>query len=240
MTLADQVIADAPASAIAQALPEAGRFILDRNVTAAIDKFIGDPMALHRAIGWARLPFPATWIEMEARAASGRNLRIGYLIEAAGTGFSVEVAMQAEITSVLPGAARVDASGIKFRSDTRAQDRDIFALAGGYALRFLLLLNARNRVVAIAAAPDLSRLNRARRKRGKPELLAASTVTLDLSRPLMQAERRGHGRDRAAIEAHLVRGHFKLRKTGVFWWSPFARSGYATPKTYAVTARGEP
>lgn len=23
--------------------------------------------------------------------------------------------------------------------------------------------------------------------------------------------------------AHLVRGHFKVRKSGVFWWMPFVR-----------------
>jgi hypothetical protein len=31
------------------------------------------------------------------------------------------------------------------------------------------------------------------------------------------------GIDREAARAHLVRGHFKIRRTGVFWWSSFLR-----------------
>src|SRR5262245_13639140 len=31
------------------------------------------------------------------------------------------------------------------------------------------------------------------------------------------------GMTRAEMRAHLVRGHFKLRRTGVYWWSSFVR-----------------
>lgn len=31
------------------------------------------------------------------------------------------------------------------------------------------------------------------------------------------------GISREAARQHLVRGHFKIRRTGVYWWSPFLR-----------------
>jgi hypothetical protein len=31
------------------------------------------------------------------------------------------------------------------------------------------------------------------------------------------------GVNREAARQHLVRGHFKIRKTGVYWWAPFLR-----------------
>ena len=31
---------------------------------------------------------------------------------------------------------------------------------------------------------------------------------------------RGRGATAEEIRSHLVRGHFKVRKTGIFWWRP--------------------
>jgi hypothetical protein len=41
----------------------------------------------------------------------------------------------------------------------------------------------------------------------------------------------------SAIRAHFVRGHFKVRKSGVYWWSPFVRGNRdlgTVHKTYEV------
>lgn len=43
---------------------------------------------------------------------------------------------------------------------------------------------------------------------------------------------------KSEVDAHLVRGHFKRRKSGIFWWSPFVR-GDGEPRkrtAYIVTA----
>lgn len=33
--------------------------------------------------------------------------------------------------------------------------------------------------------------------------------------------------DDSSIRAHFVRGHFKIRRTGIFWWSPYVRGDLA-------------
>jgi hypothetical protein len=41
------------------------------------------------------------------------------------------------------------------------------------------------------------------------------------------------------LRAHFVRGHFKARKSGVFWWSPHARGDLSrgmVAKDYEVRA----
>jgi hypothetical protein len=42
--------------------------------------------------------------------------------------------------------------------------------------------------------------------------------------------------------AHLVRGHFKVRRTGLFWWSPHVRGKGEAPvgQTYIVKAPPNP
>ena len=85
----------------------------------------------------------------------------------------------------------------------------------------LMLMNSRNLAVA-EARPVPVRLNRARAKSGKPPLLDYTLIRIKLSRGL--AERAGMASDpRAPSRLHLVRGHFKVRSSGVYWWSPHAR-----------------
>jgi hypothetical protein len=88
------------------------------------------------------------------------------------------------------------------------------------ALAFLLMLNSPN---ALDRQPreDLSKLNRARAKAGKTRPLQEFIVTR-LRLPKWVTTDRGDGKVGAAARAaHLVRGHFKVRRTGVFWWSPY-------------------
>jgi hypothetical protein len=84
----------------------------------------------------------------------------------------------------------------------------------------LMLLNTRNGVDREPA--DLGRLNAARVKRGSPPLLDHWTVTLRLSGGRSRALEHS-GLSTHEIRAHLVRGHFKVRKSGIYWWSPHIR-----------------
>lgn len=84
----------------------------------------------------------------------------------------------------------------------------------------LMMMSSRNAVEHDAV--DLSRLNRARGKNGKPPLLSHRVTRLHLSRTRQRAAAAA-GMSRAEARAHMVRGHFKIRRTGVYWWSPFVR-----------------
>ena len=98
---------------------------------------------------------------------------------------------------------------------------------GGAVMRCILaLMNTKN---ILAHEPDdISRLNKARSKRGKPPLLPFTITGLSLSRARANAASAA-GMSREQARYHLVRGHFKVRKTGVFWWSPFPRGDISRP-----------
>jgi hypothetical protein len=87
-------------------------------------------------------------------------------------------------------------------------------------LGILMLLSARNGTNRQPA--DLARLNSVRLKRGKRPLLDHWTVTLRLSKGLSLRMARS-GIPAQETRAHLVRGHFKIRRSGIYWWSPHVR-----------------
>lgn len=89
-----------------------------------------------------------------------------------------------------------------------------------YWIATLALLNSRN--VATTSEVDNDGLNRARRRRGKPPLLSFTTCQIA---PRFQRHfaTAGETPSEASVRAHFVRGHFKMRKSGAFWWSPHLR-----------------
>jgi len=90
----------------------------------------------------------------------------------------------------------------------------------------LILLNCRN-AVETEFVEVSSKLNKSRVAKGKKPLAEYRIVKMRLSprfeRAVSQASETASGR---SARASLVAGHFKVRKTGIFWWSPHARSGY--------------
>jgi hypothetical protein len=101
----------------------------------------------------------------------------------------------------------------------------------------ILLLNSRN-MTAAEAVPAPERLNRQRARKGKLPLLDYTTIRIKLSRTL--SARAGSTGDRASSRFHIVSGHFKVRKTGIYWWSDFSRGdptkGIVRQQTRKVTA----
>ncbi len=84
----------------------------------------------------------------------------------------------------------------------------------------LALLNSRNLVEI--REHDLSDMNRRRKRSGKRELLSYSEVRINLSKCDKSAAKILN-LSPAEIRQHIVRGHFKVRKGGVYWWRPFLR-----------------
>ena len=87
----------------------------------------------------------------------------------------------------------------------------------GFARAVIAILNSRNCVEFEEA--DLAKMNRARARRGRLPALSYSVVKFSLSRSQHNAAI-ASGMTRVQMREHLCRGHFKIRKTGVFWWSP--------------------
>lgn len=87
----------------------------------------------------------------------------------------------------------------------------------GHLFATLILMNAKN-CVEIAKTEPPEKLNKARRKAGKSELLPYSTVHIELTQGQKRAVDQGRI-SREDARRHLVRGHFKVRATGVFWWN---------------------
>jgi hypothetical protein len=115
---------------------------------------------------------------------------------------------------------------------------------GAWVQCFLAMLNTKNPCVEHEAV-DITRLNKSRRKLGRTEFLPYRRTRLALSRSQARIAT-ARGIDREAARAHLVRGHFKIRATGVFWWSSFLRGdaakGSAMREEYiiGVTEREHP
>ena len=105
-----------------------------------------------------------------------------------------------------------------------------------FTLAAIATLNSRN-LVSVADPEDLSRLNRARAKNKKAPLLSFRTVRVSLS---AARTRRAQSDGNGPMPLHIVRGHFKVRKSGIYWWSPFwrgdAAAGVVSRKGYEVVA----
>jgi hypothetical protein len=96
----------------------------------------------------------------------------------------------------------------------------------------MMLLNSRNVAYADSLHPDKRHLRMV--KDGKSPLTTFSICKIKLDR--LSAKSCSKGNDQS-IRAHFVRGHFKTRSSGVYWWRPFVRGdvkkGFAA-KAYAV------
>jgi len=91
----------------------------------------------------------------------------------------------------------------------------------GIVLGSLILMNAKNGAETVEVkAPE--KLNRARMKRGDLPLVDYSEVRIKVSQAAERALADGRA-EHADIRRHIVRGHFKVRSSGVYWWHPHLR-----------------
>jgi hypothetical protein len=92
---------------------------------------------------------------------------------------------------------------------------------GPFVECFLAMLNSKNPCLAHTDI-DLTRLNKSRTKKGRSALLSHVETRLHMSRGYLNRARAA-GLTREQARGTTVRGHFKVRRTGVFWWSEFDR-----------------
>lgn len=102
----------------------------------------------------------------------------------------------------------------------------------------LILLNCRN-AVETEYVEVSAKLNKNRIAKGKPPLAEYRIVKMRLTPRFERVvARNGEATTSRLTRATLVTGHFKVRKSGIFWWSPHARSGYGeAPQRINVLTR---
>lgn len=105
-----------------------------------------------------------------------------------------------------------------------------------FILSTLALLNSVN--TTEKQEVDLSKLNRSRVKRGVPPLETYHVLKIHTKLKQRMAQRDREEGETRDVSWHMVMGHFKVRKTGIFHWRPHARGdrehGVVT-KDYEVT-----
>jgi len=82
---------------------------------------------------------------------------------------------------------------------------------------FIVRLNS-PRITDFRPTEDLSRLNKKRAQLGRLPLCSYQVV--DLNKDIKHYLKQAGSESDYGVRFHWRRGHFKVRKTGVFWWSP--------------------
>jgi hypothetical protein len=75
---------------------------------------------------------------------------------------------------------------------------------------------------------------------GRRKKIMANTEYTVVSLSAVETVSQGVTSQRADVEAHLVRGHFKRRNSGVYWWNPFIRGTGEVKQRKAYIMEGVP
>ena len=109
-------------------------------------------------------------------------------------------------------------------NDVMAEKINQFWAETSQPLLFILTLLVTKNLTQQSPGVIDRRQNKARLRSGKPPLLTYTTVELDLSRA---SRHNSHaavpGSSGIHQQFHFCRGHFKQRKTGLYWWSEHGR-----------------
>ena len=144
---------------------------------------------------------------------------------------TVRIAMLRHTDPVLPDYGTIDPPSElrtheleKFYKMVGEMARSDWAGEPGFILAVIGLLNARN--ATETQAVDHGRLNKARIRRGKPPLFEHKILKIKHRRMTRPDGYNASPGSYAPMREHFVMGHFKTRRTGIFFWHPHVR-GYA-------------
>ena len=232
---------------LADQIKESMKFSLDHNVGDAIVKMASTPMeTVIKALPFAKLPHKKIWVEYITR---GDTSRTGWLMQETKQGIvvccSTSTKKMGHIPSfiVAPSTFLISKEGIHLLYAANIAPEAMPTITKALmtqakdCINLLLLLNSRSQVLTVEEPQeDYTKINRAKRRNGKPEKPSLHTIKFDVARLV----RKGLSATEAFadIAAALVRGHFKVRKTGVFFWSPFVRGAKSEEEKQVVWEAG--
>lgn len=160
-----------------------------------------------------KLPAPLCWYELESDmgvllADRGDTTACLYMSSSAdimiGREFSIDP-VNSEI-GVTDGLSERDRKGLHGTA--------------GLCILFTALLNCKNLRTETVRLPEYKQA--ARKAKGKLPLYEYKILNLDLNKVQERQVQEGLC-SRTEARLHLVRGHFKKRKSGLYWWAPFLR-----------------
>lgn len=236
---------------------EATRFSFTPEVRGMIEDLVKNTDAIERAVEFCRLPAEVVWYEgavlsletasinLDGDTKTGVSGRLGLLcVDQQDTVrlFMFSGALdKIHGCCVFPLAFDID---FKRKTNTAVKLQDVLtrtpkvilegwakdiesyrALAVRTFISSTALLNTPHNVET-TDHPTPKFVNRKRAAKGKLPILSFKTVTLRLTKT-QRNKLTALGVAAGQMRQHLVRGHFKVRKTGIFWWAPFLRGDIA-------------
>lgn len=251
---------------VAAQLPDVAAFEVDTPVILACQATISSPISqLLQYFDNGRPPFPTVWIEWP----SPKQGRFGFLIEEDRANLKLKFREFLHLVApptglggfdellggvgAMPLYAEITPYGIEAFSDDLT-DREMLLddrFTGSLLedaetmFRLLVLMNSRSQILKIEPAPDdVTKLNAKHRKAGRPPVVSLRPIRFDLSRILAKDPTLTRREATELAAEAVVRGHFKRRKTGIFWWAPYTRNrrdeSTAKPRSYRVMRPAAP
>ena len=233
-------------------LSKATKFVLRRDFAIAADEFSSDIGNVDKVLGLARLPFPECWFEVAQEdrklfatspvpldPGEAKLARVGFLCTqcepqgswtaqlfwsfAAGVtfgGIHLMPLVSGHMLVVDPHKdSAIAASWFCEAPSTLGPLTSMSDWIGepGFLIATLALLNSRNACETLPGTPN----NKRCKLTGKPLLFDYHWVCI----PQRYKHRHlpSDDADPLQLRAHFVRGHFKARKTGIFFWSAYQR-----------------
>lgn len=204
--LADEIVATKPSWRAA--LNSAQRFTFMRDATATICT-----VAIPNTTEWRqcfRMPFVSCWFEYHGYFKD----TTGFLARWHDDTVGVDIFVGTDFEDAV--RLRVNDEGIHWCG----RDDGDYTFSAATAIRTVIALNTGNLFDRRETTPAG---NAKRMRRGTVPLFSHHLCQLRGA----SAAQRGDATGDAGTRAHLVRGHMKQRKTGPFFWRPFARGNAA-------------
>lgn len=209
---------------------------LDDSVTDSVRRMRDtDQDKLLQLFQYANLPYPVTWIE-----AGDRNV-VGLLLQQEEQEGPITVHTAVHGAGGLPAVRKdlfitISDEGITSSTDGTDFQRSFSEQHGKMtnvqmdAYRIAILLNSRSHVFRIGEVEKDKKQDekRLRKKFGAASYVSLRPIEFDLDRIFKKNPDISAENARKLAAESLVRGHFKVRKTGVFWWSPHVRNPSGT------------
>lgn len=205
---------------------EALRFEVSERVVDQIDRLAADDQALDRVGKGLAYPSEASWWEWDQ--PEGGRIGVSLSADLIGMGCTICVYLRHPISRIptLCGSMSADPTedgsliqslvpwdDIKTPAENSNMDK-MPAEARSHILQmmFILLRLVSTPKILIDQPIDVSRINKAREKRGAPYLVSYSRIDLNLDDPAFNGHRGTASRD--GPQMHFRRGHLRLLQTG--------------------------